>query len=698
MREQIGTSIVITGVAPIEIEQRREAAVSDPRRVADRSGGNRARGIREILTRQAAQRLVERGTGVLTDQVVAILGRRQRQAGGQVEITHRTVGRFNLDPLTANAVLHVGAGAGAGRRGSRVVVRGGREFRLILVAAVQIGFAAIDVLDDEHGPVERVELEVLELLAEQGNVEGDAARGKFSAEFIGPDGFRIELQIARQRLRPAEACKRSNRRLQRGLVQIEAARLVAARDAAIEQQVVGRLVRQHAGAGEAMLLALAIDLNAVQFGSVIGLAAEPNDGACCPAECRAQAGQERRERGLVLDAGQVIIAELSIEPLALVGVAHADRRIQAVGDVEDVVREDREVAAVLLEQIAGAAAIIDTIEPVDRGIKGRRSGSKRRRTGGQTARRSRVVKCRKGTARDQATGHEPPVLGAEAELILKRQVLVGVITADQPVELLVERRTLQPQFLGEGLELAEAFAVVGAIEDVDRAVIEIAFLPRFVAAVAGDRRQLGAPEIIADLARNSAVGGLGTETASPRHGNVAAVGIVERRQVLPKIAKHADDIILRRIVEAADVAVDLVVDINRAAAFFDAMGIIADQADAEPVVGLVKQLATDKVSVAVVDVGTVVPVVVEAVALDVDSVDPEGEAVGDRASEPGRKPAQVVIADRRFARTAEGKRRLLRKDADQAGRSVATEQRPLRSAQDLDPVDLAQFGESNARA
>ena len=458
--------------------------------------------------------------------------------------------------------------------------------------------------------------------------------------------------------------------------------------------MVGRLVRQHAGAGEAMLLALAIDGHAVQFGGTIALAAEPNDGACCPADRRVQAGQERRERGLVLDAGNIIIAELSIEPLALIGVAHADRRIEAVGDVEDVVREDREVAAVLLEQIAGAAAIADPIEPVDRGVK----GAERRRARGQTARRSRIVQPRQGAARDQAAGRKPPVLVAEAELILKRQLLVGVITADQPVELLVERRALQPQFLAERLELAVALAVVGAIEDVDRAVIDVTWLLRLVAAVAGDRGQLGAPEIIADLARNAAVGGLAFVTASPRHGNVAAVGIVERRQVLPKIAKHADDIILRRIVERTDIAVDLVIDIDRAAAFFDAMGVIADQADAEPVVGLVKQLAADKVAVAVVDVGTVVPVVVEAVALDVDSVDPEGEAVGDRASEPGRKPAQVVIADRRFARTAEGKRRLLRKDGDQARRRIAAEQRPLRSAQDLDPVDLAQLGESNARA
>ena len=51
-------------------------------------------------------------------------------------------------------------------------------------------------------------------------------------------------------------------------------------------------------------------------------------------------------------------------------------------------------------------------------------------------------------------GREAAILLAEAQIVGDRQVLVGVIAADQPVELVVERFALQPQFLAEGLELA----------------------------------------------------------------------------------------------------------------------------------------------------------------------------------------------------------------------------------------------------
>ena len=63
--------------------------------------------------------------------------------------------------------------------------------------------------------------------------------------------------------------------------------------------------------------------------------------------------------------------------------------------------------------------------------------------------------------------------------------------------------------------------------------------------------------------------------------------------------------------------------------------IVADQADAEGVGGLEQQLAAGEQAVAVVDVGAVVDIVVEAVALDADALEPEGERVGQRAGDAG---------------------------------------------------------------
>src|SRR3546814_9804285 len=77
-------------------------------------------------------------------------------------------------------------------------------------------------------------------------------------------------------------------------------------------------------------------------------------------------------------------------------------------------------------------------------------------------------------ARDDAATRETAVAIAEAQIVANGQPLVGIEAADQPVELAVERLALQAQFLGEGMELAIGVGIVGAIEDIDRAVIEIA--------------------------------------------------------------------------------------------------------------------------------------------------------------------------------------------------------------------------------
>ena len=187
-------------------------------------------------------------------------------------------GHFHFDALRPDAVSDVPAGAGAGCRGARVEVARGRELGLVLVRNAEVLFAPVDVLDDEDRSVERVQLEVFELLAEQSEVEEDAAGRILAAELPGIDDFRIELQPADQRLRAALRSEREDRDFQRRTVEVEAARLIAAREAAVEQQVVVRLVGKDARAGELVLLALVADRNAVELRRAVALAAQAEDG------------------------------------------------------------------------------------------------------------------------------------------------------------------------------------------------------------------------------------------------------------------------------------------------------------------------------------------------------------------------------------------------------------------------------------
>ena len=89
---------------------------------------------------------------------------------------------------------------------------------------------------------------------------------------------------------------------------------------------------------------------------------------------------------------------------------------------------------------------------------------------------------------------------AEAQIVANGQLFIGVKAANQPVELAVKGFALQAQFLGKGVELTVGIVARGAIEDIDRAIIDVARLARPIFAVAGDRGQRSAAEVIVDLA------------------------------------------------------------------------------------------------------------------------------------------------------------------------------------------------------
>jgi hypothetical protein len=105
-------------------------------------------------------------------------------------------------------------------------------------------------------------------------------------------------------------------------------------------------------------------------------------------------------------------------------------------------------------------------------------------------------------------------LRAEAQIVANRQLFIGVEAADEPVELAVKGFALQAQFLREGVELAIGVVARRAIQDVDRTIVEVARLARTIFAVAGDRRERCAAQIIVDLAREAVVLGLAGKAAS----------------------------------------------------------------------------------------------------------------------------------------------------------------------------------------
>src|SRR3546814_8808231 len=100
--------------------------------------------------------------------------------------------------------------------------------------------------DLEEQAVEGVELEVVEHLVEGGDVEVEAATIIFGADFERIDILRLEDQILEAR-RPQDGPDAAGAPGERRAVEVEAARLVAARVADIGQQVVGRLEAQHGG-------------------------------------------------------------------------------------------------------------------------------------------------------------------------------------------------------------------------------------------------------------------------------------------------------------------------------------------------------------------------------------------------------------------------------------------------------------------
>ena len=413
-------------------------------------------------------------------------------------------------------------------------------------------------------------------------------------------------------------------------------------------------------------------------------------------------------------------------------VAQAQRQIEPVGHMDDIMGEERPILALL--PVAGgdvARAFGDCRECAQaiaqarrdrarlRGRDGGRQagveegggeagveiglGARDQRLGGEA--RAARGELRRGEiagragARHQATGGEPAIVRAEADIVLQRQSFIGVIAAHQPVEHVAEGRALQPQFLGEGLELAEGIGI--AIEKVGAVIIIVAIVAGLIVAIGGDAGELGRPEIIVDLARNAPILQFADIVAARRDAEFARIGIGGNDAALA--GEDGGDAVEGRfdIAGAAAGKPFARFDIGRAAAAFVAIGIIADQADGERVGGFDQRLAAQEIAVAIIGVADrlarAVDQLVEAVALAPDAVQRQRDAVADGAGDAARQ-APIIIAVGDLTLGVEGLFRRLADDVDEAGRSVAAEQGALRPAQHLDPFDFAQFVEASARA
>ena len=173
-----------------------------------------------------------------------------------------------------------------------------------------------------------------------GDVHVDAVAVEFRAEFEGVVRLRLELQMRRDWLVGRTAPLPPERVERRRRVEVEAARLVAARIARVGQQPVGRLVAEHGGARE---LSLRVRLIAIQWTHCRqGTAGRCTHGSWLEARRAAAAARQR------LAAATLLSVRSAFELLALVRVAQAERELELVGDREDVVGEERPVVAGLV--------------------------------------------------------------------------------------------------------------------------------------------------------------------------------------------------------------------------------------------------------------------------------------------------------------------------------------------------------------
>src|SRR3546814_9535507 len=131
---------------------------------------------------------------------------------------------------------------------------------------------------------------------------------------------------------------------------------------------------------------------------------------------------------------------------------------------------------------------------------------------------------------EQAARSKCPISRAEADIVAQRQLRIGIIAAHQPVDHAAECRSLQTQFLREGLELPESAG--SAIEQVSGVIVIIAGILGLILAIGRDAGQLRGAKIVIDLPRQAPVLQLAYIFPARRDAEAAVIGIIRENRAL----------------------------------------------------------------------------------------------------------------------------------------------------------------------
>ena len=181
---------------------------------------------------------------------------------------------------------------------------------------------------------------------------------------------------------------------------------------------------------------------------------------------------------MVGGADRVVVTKARVELLLVACVTKTQRQVDGVGDVHDIVREQRPVGSVLEITIDGRPAIVKRVEAIKPGHDSRTCSAERARNSRtqsrvDTALRSWAIGKRQTAARNDTAVCKATILVAKAQIVLNSQFLIGIEAADQPVELAVKSLTPQAQFLCESVELTIGIVARRAIENVDFTIIGV---------------------------------------------------------------------------------------------------------------------------------------------------------------------------------------------------------------------------------
>ncbi len=172
------------------------------------------------------------------------------------------------------------------------------------------------------------------------------------------------------------------------------------------------------------------------------------------------------------------------------------------------------------------------------------------------------------------------IIGTIFDVVRHIELLIGIIAADQPIQAAIEQFALKADFLGEQPEPAIKRC---AMHNVERAKIRILALPVLVVAIGRDCGQLGITKTPVEFTRKAPILCI-RGVVEARCGRLHTIELVRRcnLNVGPERLQDGEQGVWgvgQGAGDQAGIAVRAIID--RAAAQFGALAIIADDPDAD---------------------------------------------------------------------------------------------------------------------